>query len=141
MPHLNAYIFFDGTCADAMRFYEQTLGGKLVLMTNAQSPEGQQCPEGAADRIMHARLVLDDGGILMASDWMAGGEQPYKGMEGFSLALLYPDVDGAKKAFETLGEGGQTIMAMEKTFWAETFGVVVDRFGTSWMISGGPVEG
>ena len=29
MSQLDAYLFFDGNCADAMRFYERTLGGKL----------------------------------------------------------------------------------------------------------------
>ena len=28
-------------------------------------------------------------------------------------------------------------MPMDKTFWVESFGMVVDRFGTPWMISGG----
>ena len=26
-----------------------------------------------------------------------------------------------------------------KTFWVELFGMVVDRFGTPWMINGGAV--
>ena len=77
MNQLNAYLFFDGTCADAMRFYERTLGGKLSLMTHADSPMAGEKPPGSADRILHARLDFDDG-MLMASDWMAG--QPYGGM-------------------------------------------------------------
>jgi PhnB protein len=42
MNQLNAYLFFDGTCADAMRFYERTLGGKLDLITHAQSPSRER---------------------------------------------------------------------------------------------------
>ncbi len=39
MPELDAYLFFDGTCAEAMRFYERTLDGKLeMLMTHGESP-------------------------------------------------------------------------------------------------------
>ena len=94
MHQLNTYLFFDGNCADAMRFYERTLGGKLSLMTHAESPMAAQTPPGSADRIMHARLDFD-GGMLMASDWMAG--QPYGGMKGFSLSLIYP----------TAAEGGE----------------------------------
>ena len=26
-------------------------------------------------------------------------------------------------------------MAFDKTFWAEGFGMLVDRFGTSWMVN------
>jgi len=134
MHQLNTYLFFDGTCADAMRFYERTLGGKLSLMTHAESPMAAQTPPGSADRIMHARLDFD-GGMLMASDWMAG--QPYGGMKGFSLSLIYPTAAEARRMFDTLAQGGQVTMPMDKTFWAEAFGMLVDRFGTPWMVNGG----
>jgi PhnB protein len=133
MHQLNAYLFFDGNCADAMRFYERTLGGKLEMMTHADSPMAAQTPPGSADRIMHARLGLD-GGVLMASDSMVG--QPYGGMKGFSLALEYPTVADARRVFDALAEGGQVTMPMQKTFWAEAFGMLVDRFGTPWMVNG-----
>jgi PhnB protein len=138
MSQLNAYLFFDGTCADAMRFYERTLGGKLEMMlTHAESPMADKAPPGSADRIMHARLAID-GGALMASDSMAG--QPYGGMKGFSLSLIYPTVADAKRVFNALAAGGQVTMPIEKTFWAEAFGTLVDRFGTPWMISGPMIE-
>jgi len=136
MAQLNAYLFFDGTCADAMRFYERTLGGKLDLMSQADSPEASAAPPDSADKTMHARLVLDDGGgTLMASDWIA--EQPYEAMKGFSLALAYSAVPEAQKVYDALAEGGQETMPMQKTFFAESFGMLIDRFGTPWMISAG----
>jgi PhnB protein len=134
MPQLDAYLTFNGNCADAMRFYERTLGGKLeMLMTHAESPMAAQTPPGSADRIMHARLVID-GRILMASDSMPG--QPYEGMRGFSLSLLYPTVADAQRALDALAEGGRVTMPLQKTFWAEAFGMLVDRFGTPWMVNG-----
>jgi PhnB protein len=134
MPQLDAYLFFDGTCAEAMRFYEKTLGGKLTLMTNAQSPVADKMPAGSGDRILHARLELG-GPTLMASDWPA--DRPYESMKGFSLSVSYPTVPEAKRVFDSLASGGRVTMPFEKTFWAETFGMVVDRFGTSWMVNGG----
>ena len=45
MPQLDAYLFFDGNCADAMRFYERTLGGKIqMMMTHAESPAAAESP-------------------------------------------------------------------------------------------------
>jgi PhnB protein len=133
MPTLDTYLFFDGNCAEAMRFYERTLGGKLEMMTHAQSPVADQVPPGSAERIMHARLSID-GRNLMASDSMI--DQPYGGMRGFSLALIYPTVAEAKRIFDGLAEGGQVTMPLQKTFWAEAFGMLTDRFGTPWMING-----
>jgi PhnB protein len=134
MPQLDAYLFFDGNCAEAMRFYERTLGGKIeMMMTHGESPMRDQTPPGSADRILHASLSLD-GRMLMASDAMVG--TPYEGMKNFSLSLLYPTVAEARRVFDALAEGGQVRMPMEKTFWAEIFGMLVDRYGTPWMVSG-----
>lgn len=141
MSQLDAYLFFDGTCAEAMRFYEKTLGGRLeMMMTHAEMPASEGAPKpapGLADRIMHARLALD-GRRLMASDSMAG--QRYEGMHGFSLSLVYPAVAEANKVFAALAEGGKVTMPMQRTFWVEAFGMLVDRFGTSWMVNGGKAE-
>ena len=105
MSQLDSYLFFDGTCADAMRFYERTLGGKIqMMMTHAESPEADKMPKGSENRILHASLLLGDR-VLMASDSMVG--QPYEGMKGFSLSLSYPTVAEAKKTFDALAAGGQ----------------------------------
>ncbi len=136
MSQLDAYLFFDGNCAEAMRFYERTLGGKLEMMMKlSEAPPGAGCPSGTKpDAIMHACVEVQ-GRRLMASDWM--GDQPYKGMNGFSLSLVYPTVAEARRIFDALAKNGRVNMPMEKTFWVEAFGMLTDRFGTPWMISGG----
>jgi PhnB protein len=131
----NVYLFFDGTCAEAMRFYEKTLGGKLNMMTAAQAPEGQAPKEGfSPDLIIHAALNFGRQ-ILMASDWMSTA--PYEGMHGFTVSLVYETVDEARKIFDTLADGGKVSMPFQETFWVEGFGMVTDRFGTPWMVNGG----
>jgi len=130
---VDTYLTFNGNCADAMRFYQRTLGGKLDLMTHAQSPIAGQTPPGSENRIMHARLAID-GRLLMASDSMVG--HPYEGMKGFSLSLIYPTVVEATRVFNALADGGKVIMPLDKTFWAKAFGMLVDRFGTPWMVNG-----
>ena len=91
MPQPTAYLSFDGNCAEAMRFYEQALSGKLqALMTNGQSPMAAHIPSEHHHRILHAYLVLPEGaGALMAGDCMGG--VLYEGMKGFSLTLNYPE--------------------------------------------------
>lgn len=136
MALLETYLTFNGNCAEALRFYERTLGGKIEMMlTFAEAPDADQYPPEAAKQIMHASLVID-GHRLMASDSMPG--QPFEGMTGFSLSLGYNTAPEAKKAFDALCAGGQVTMPMQGTFWAETFGMLIDRFGTPWMLSGGP---
>jgi len=134
MPQLDAYVFFDGNCAEAMRFYEQALGGKVQTMVKAaDAPPQARPPGGSGDAVMHAHLVLD-GRNLLASDWMDAS--PYPGMKGFAISLVYPGVDEAQRAFDALAGGGKVNMPMQKTFCAESFGMLVDRFGLHWMVSG-----
>jgi len=133
VPTLDAYLTFDGNCAEAMGFYERTLGGTLeTLMTHAESPMVDQTPPGSGDRILHSRLVID-GRHLMASDMPIG--QPYDGMHGFALSLTY-DLAEARRVFDALADRGRVNMPLQKVFWADAFGMLVDRFGTPWMVNG-----
>ena len=83
---------------------------------------------------MHACVVVEDR-RLMASDWMS--PEPYPGINGVSISLVYPTVEEAKRKFEALAEGGKVIMPLDKTFWVESFGMLTDKFGTNWMVNGG----
>ena len=134
MPQFTAYLSFDGNCTEAMRFYEKVLEGKLeALITNGQTPSAGELPPGNEDRIMHAYLTFD-GGVLMAGDSVVGW--PYEKMQGFHLTISYPTAEAGKRAFDALSEGGTVKMEWQKTFWAEGFGMLVDRFGTPWIVNG-----
>src|SRR5262249_35651525 len=128
---LETYLFFNGNCAEAMRFYERTLGGKATLLPAKEAPDPGMFGPGNADKIMHSKLELDNA-ILMASDWLAPA--PYPGMGGFSVTLEVPTVAEARKLFDKLADGGKVTMAFEKTFYSDGFGMVTDKFGTPWMV-------
>src|SRR4051794_5546778 len=108
-PQAIAYLAFDGACADAMRFYEHALGGKLeALISGADSPMADQIPKESAHRIMHARLAVPDGGILYAGD--APTQPPYEGIKGVAITLNYASAAQAEEAFTALAEGGRVTM-------------------------------
>jgi PhnB protein len=62
---------------------------------------------------------------------------PYAGVQGIMLALSYPTADEGRRIFAALAEGGTVTMPPGETFWAESFGMVTDRFGTPWGVNGG----
>ena len=127
MSNCNAYIFFDGNCAEAMQFYEKTLGGSLRMV------KGSDMPNGSGDAIMHAHLALNGGGVLMGSDWMDPAN-PFPGRHGYRVFVAFPTIEEAQRVFNALAEGGSVHMPFAKTFWSEGFGMVNDRFGTPWMV-------
>jgi len=131
MKEINPYLAFDGNCREAMSFYQSCLGGELQVQSFGDV--GMAQGKGTEDRVMHARLTNGEA-RLMASDTMPG--QPYEGMKNFGVALTFPTPDAARDVFDALAEGGQVTMPLGKTFWAEAFGMVTDRFGTPWMVNG-----
>ena len=129
------YLAFDGNCAEAMRYYEKVLGGKItVMMTNGQSPAAEHFPKEFHDKIMHARLELPGGGLLYGGDSCT--PTPYEGIKGVTLALNYDTVEEAESVFDTLSKAGKVTMPFSDTFWAKKFGMLVDKYGVSWIING-----
>jgi len=134
---LSPYLNFNGQCAAAFRFYEKCLGGKIVMMqTHGESPMKDQVPPEWRDRVMHARLVVGNH-ALMGSD--APPDQ-YERPQGNYVSLTVAPADG-ERIFKALADGGQVNMPFQKTFWSPGFGMVVDRFGTPWMVNTEPVTG
>ena len=129
---LNPYLFFNGQCESAFKFYEQLLGGKIVaMMTHAGSPAENQVPPEWREKIIHARMVIGDQ-LLMGSDAPPGHfQQP----QGFSVSLLVDTAEDAERIFPALAENGTVRMPLQKTFWAIRFGMLVDRFGIPWMVN------
>ena len=137
MPQPIAYLSFNGTCEQAMRFYERALGGKLekiVRFADTPCTPGTTVEQG--QRVAHANLVLDGNGMLSAGDCPTN--LPYEGIKGVTLTLIYDTTEQAQRVFDALAEGGTVKMPMQPTFWAKTWGMLIDRFGTPWMVNGEP---
>jgi PhnB protein len=126
------YLNFNGQCEEAFKFYEQCLGGKIVAMfTHRETPAAEHVSPEWQDRIMHARLVVGDA-VLMGSD---SPPEHFEEQKGMSVSLHLDDPAEAERIFHALAEGGDVRMPIQETFWAHRFGMLVDRFGTPWMIN------
>lgn len=129
------YLFFEGRCEEALEFYRQVLDAQVdMLMRFKESPEapppGAVAP-GSEDKVMHASFRVGDS-TLMASD---GGCSGRPGFQGITLSLNLGDVEEAGRRFAALAEGGEVQMPLGETFWSPAFGMLVDRFGVSWMVN------
>jgi PhnB protein len=126
------YLNFNGQCEAAFKFYEQCLGGKIVAMfTYGGTPAAEHVSAESRDRVMHARLVVGDA-VLMGSD---SPPEMFEEQKGMSVSIHIDDPAQAERIFNALADGGQVRMPFGETFWAHRFGMLVDRFGTPWMIN------
>jgi PhnB protein len=131
---ISPYLNFDGQCGEAFRFYEQVLGGKIdMMMTMGESPMAGEVPPETHDRVMHVSMTVG-GQMLMGSDSMP---DQYQKPQGLFVSIHYDTAEEGGRIFNALAENGTVIMPFEKTFWAEGFGMLVDRFGTPWMVNAG----
>jgi PhnB protein len=129
---LNAYLTFNGQCEQAFRFYERCLGGKIeMMMTHGESPMAEQTPPELRSRIMHARMTVGNA-VLMGAD---ASPQFFSQPQEFSVSISVKDADEAQRIFTALAEGGTVRMPLQETFWAKRFGMLIDRFGTPWMVN------
>jgi|SRR5690348_4081411 PhnB protein len=132
---IQPYLFFNGTCEQAVDFYRKALGAQVEMtMRYKESPEPPppgRIPPGFENKIMHTSFRIGST-TVMASDGCSAEAARF---EGFSLALSVASEAEADRAFNALAEGGKIEMPLSKTFWSPRFGMVTDRFGIGWMIS------
>jgi len=129
---LQPYLFFEGRCEEAARFYEGAIGAKVGrLIRFKDSPDPSLCGSADSNKVMHMTLQIGDQ-TIMASD---GPSQTY---QGFALSLTVTGEAEADRRFNALAEGGQVSQPLMKTFFSPRFGMVTDRFGVSWMIHAAP---
>jgi PhnB protein len=122
--NVEPYLFFDGRCEQALEFYKKALGAKVdAVIRYKENPEPKYNPPNADEKVMHALFRIGDTKI-MASDGNCQGKPSF---QGFALTLNAADAGEAKRRFDALAEG-----------FANSFGMVADRFGVSWMVIAGP---
>lgn len=128
---LNTYLNYGGNCEAALRFYEEHLGGKiLMMMRRSEQPNQPVAWPGSENSVQYALMNLGET-QLMASDVDPGRFQP---MRSVYLSLTVDSAQEAERIWALLAAGGTISMPIAETFFAHRFGELRDQFGTNWMI-------
>src|SRR5215210_7364478 len=124
---LDIYVNYPGHCEKAFRFYEQHLGGKINMMTPHHQPP-PNFPKEWKQPILHA--IIEIGGTLVR-----GADIPEaQPMRSAYLTLRIDTAEKAEQVYSLLSRDGEIFMKMEKTFFANRFAMLRDKFGTSWLL-------
>ena len=124
---LDIYVNYPGNCEKAFRFYEQHLGGKINMMMPHEQPP-PNFPKEWKSPIMHA--IIEIGGVLVRGADVPGAEP----VRSAYLTLRLDTAEEAEHIYKLLSKAGEIFMKMEKTFFANRFAMLRDKFGTSWML-------
>lgn len=130
MTTLTPYLLFDGTCHQAMEFYQSCFGGELTATKVKDSPAKDHMPAIQQEKILNARLK--SGNLeISASDWLRPDRTPTRG----NTACLYLSggtSEELKTLFEKLSEGADVTDPLKEQFFG-TYGALNDKFGVRWM--------
>ena len=130
MIGVNPYIAFRGNCREAIDFYKAAVGAEEVYaQTYGNSPMSEM---GQPDAIMHCTIKIGASNVMMCDDFHTEGLSTNGNI---SLAIGLNDVEKARQMFDALSDGGTVTMPLDKTFWAEAFGTLTDKFGINWMVN------
>lgn len=130
---LEPYLFFHGTCEEALNFYAKCFNGTITGLSRfAGSPMEQHVGADYRDKIMHASFVAGDL-KFMASDGNPGS--PPDGEDDVALSVATSDAAEGERVFNALSEGATVTQPLADAFWGGKFGMLTDRFGVQWMVT------
>ncbi len=132
--HLNPYLSFRDDARTAMEFYRTVLGGDLTLSTFAEFHASDDPAE--ADKIMHGQLVSPGGLVLMGAD--TPNSMALATQSNVSVSLSGQDVAELQGYWDGLAEGGTVLQPFAAAPWGAMFGMLTDKFGTTWLVNAGP---
>jgi PhnB protein len=128
---IHSYLTFNGNCREAMTFYKECLGGKLIFQTIGESPLSKKMPVKMKNCILHSTLKKNNF-LLMASD-MVSEKGLIKG-NAISLMLDCSTEAEIKKCYQKLSQGGKQTHTLENSFWGALSGNLIDKFGNNWLL-------
>ena len=90
-----------------------------------------QSPPEQRDRIIHTQLIVGEVNLMGSDCPPEYFEQP----QGFNVNLQFDNVEEGERIFNALAKNGTVKMPFQETFWSTRCGMLVDKFGTQWMIN------
>jgi PhnB protein len=127
---LYTHLNFPGNCTEAFQFYEQNLGGKILMLMRQNDAPGADPGREGPNPVIHARLQIG-GTVLVGNDVPKEIHQP---MRSVYLYLGVDSTEEAERVYGLLVEGGEAYAPLQETFYATRFSQLRDRFGTLWTL-------
>jgi PhnB protein len=126
---LEAYLFFPGNTEEAMNVYQSIFGGDLSI-----TRRGDVDPTATeSDKRLVINATLDSGAFTMRASDRADATVDVQ--TRIELTINGSDEDDLRRIFDALSDGGTIKAQLEKMFWGDIFGALIDRFGIGWQVN------
>lgn len=130
---LTPYITLEGNTREAIQFYEQAIGAKVLsMMTYGEMPEMPNTfTDDLKKLVAHAKVQVGET-ELMFSD--APGGSPIANGKRVTICITTNDVEKSKQIYEALRQGGHVNLPFQEEPFSPGFGDVTDKFGVTFQI-------
>lgn len=128
---LTPNLHFNGNAEEVLDHYRNALGGEVEIVRFAGSPAADFVPSDWGGKVLYGTLRSPLGTVSVMD---ATADRVGKPGDNFSIGIQTESEAQADAIFSKLSSGGRVKMPLEKTFWAAKFGMLVDKFGISWMV-------
>lgn len=130
---LTPYITLEGNTREAIQFYEQAIGAKVLsMMTYGEMPEMPNTfTDDLKNLVAHAKVQVGET-ELMFSDAPWGS--PIANGKRVTICITTYDVEKSKQIYEALRQGGHVNLPFQEETFSPGFGDVTDKFGVTFQI-------
>jgi PhnB protein len=133
--NLIPFLLFDGTCADAMAFYQGCLGGELTITKVCDSPMKGQMPPEQQHKVAFANLKS---GVMefSATDWLHPTRTPRQG-NTVALYISGGKYNELRTIFDKLAVGASIELLDDmRDMPFGSYGHLADKYGVHWFFRG-----
>lgn len=136
MKKADPYLYFNGNTEEAFNFYKSVMNVEISEILRFGDIEGNPMgvPDADIDKIAHIALPLGDT-LLLGTDHVNSMGPPLTPGNNFYITLAAESAEEAENVFNGLANDGKVLVPLKEEFWAEKFGMCVDKFGVQWMIN------
>ena len=123
------FLYFKGTCEEALLFYEACGLGKIVeLRRMTGTPLADRDGPAWNGKVLYS--VFEGEGVrLCASD--GADSEP---MKGCAIFIENSNRAHATSLFDQLSAGGRVTVPFARQFWGDHYGNFTDKFGVQWAV-------
>jgi PhnB protein len=150
MIEVSPLLIFRGDCEEAFGHYRSIFGGDYQFLYRYRDIPLSKIPKEHGEKILHVSLPLMKNVNLMGMDTLeetTGSaardvaadvtDQVVNALTAdatgpVSIGLRLNDETETHRLFDALLEGGRIVEPLTKTFYADLFGILVDRHEIAW---------
>lgn len=142
MKTANVYLTFNGNCEEAFNYYKSIFGGEFLMVERQKDlPTEFSVKPGDENKIYHICLPISKETCIQGADctdFLSHREIVFG--NNFSINININSTTGEEeitKIYNDFAKESKVLMPLKKVFWGGLYGVVLDKFGVIWALTGG----